>query len=285
MSRKDSKGKVLQKGESQRKDGRYVYRWKDLSGKQKQIYATTLNELRQLEKEVIHQLAMGYSLDSSATLNSVIERWLNVKQDIALSSKRLYELNYSSVIKNSRIGQSKIIKLKKSDILYFLKTLSEERKFKSSTIGTIFAVINQSMQLAYEDGLILRNPCSGIKIAGKNAKSDKIALTSEEENELLYRIQNSSKSKRIYPLVGILLNTGLRISEAVGLTWEDVDIENGFLEINKQVILLQKDKNKKRELTVTPPKSEAGVRRVYMTDFVKELFIMQKEISNNTKFE
>lgn len=281
MSRKDSKGKVLNKGESQRSDGRYVYRWKDVSGKQKQVYAKTLNELRQLEKDIICQATMGVSLDTSATLNSVIEKWLNTKQDIALSSKRLYELNYSSIIKDAKLGQTKIVKIKKSDVLYFLKFLSEEKDLKTSTIGTIFTVITQSMQLAYEDGLILRNPCWGIKINNKES-AEKTALTPEEEDELLYRIQNS-RSQRFYPLVGILLNTGIRVSEAVGLTWNDVDMENGFFEVNKQIILLQKDDNdKKRELTVTPPKSEAGIRRIYMTDYVKHLFQMQKQISDDT---
>ena len=52
MSRKDVKGRVLQKGESQRKDGRYVYRYTE-RGETKSIYAKTLNELRQKEKELL----------------------------------------------------------------------------------------------------------------------------------------------------------------------------------------------------------------------------------------
>lgn len=137
------------------------------------------------------------------------------------------------------------------------------------------------MQLAYEDGLIIRNPCSGIKIGDRNSKT-KISLTPAQEAELLDRIKNSSKSKRMYPLIGILLNTGLRISEAAGLTWEDVDIENGFLVINKQVVSLRSDNEQKQRPTVTTPKSNAGIRKIYMTDYVKSLFLMQQEISKET---
>ena len=50
--RKDSKGKVLEKGESQRKDGSYMYRWTDISGKRKTVYANTLNELREKELDI-----------------------------------------------------------------------------------------------------------------------------------------------------------------------------------------------------------------------------------------
>ena len=51
-SRKDNKGRVLEKGESQRTDGTYMYRWTDLSKKRQTIYARTLNELRQKELQV-----------------------------------------------------------------------------------------------------------------------------------------------------------------------------------------------------------------------------------------
>lgn len=239
------------------------------------------NELRKLEKDIIAKEALGVSLDDNVLLNTVIEKWLITKQDIASTSKMVYELNYLRQIKNSKIGQMKITKIKKTDILYFLKTLSEEKHLKGSTVNTIFTVVTQSMQLAYEDGLIMRNPCSGIKITNKTSNSERPTLTTEQEEELLYRIQNSSRSKKIYPLVGILLNTGLRIGEAVGLTWDDVDIENGFIDINKQIVSLKNKDSGKYELIVKAPKSESGTRRIYMTDFVKDLFVLQKEISDN----
>ena len=53
-SRKDSKGRVLRKGESQRQsDGRYIYQYTDPSGKRKVVYARNLLELREKEKELI----------------------------------------------------------------------------------------------------------------------------------------------------------------------------------------------------------------------------------------
>lgn len=132
------------------------------------------------------------------------------------------------------------------------------------------------MQLAYDDGLIARNPCQSIKITNKKSSS-KIALTPKQEEELLDRINNSPKSERIYPLVAILLNTGLRISEAIGLTWDDVDIDNGIIFINKQAIRL-KNHETKQSLTISKPKTDAGIRTIYMTEYVKEL------LDNNNKF-
>ena len=53
-SRKDSKGRALRKGESQRKsDGRYIYQYTDPNGKRRMIYARDLPELREKEQKLV----------------------------------------------------------------------------------------------------------------------------------------------------------------------------------------------------------------------------------------
>ena len=52
VKRKDSNGRALEKGESQRKNGTYMYRWTDISKNRRTIYANTLQELREKELEV-----------------------------------------------------------------------------------------------------------------------------------------------------------------------------------------------------------------------------------------
>lgn len=50
--RKDSKGRVLRKGEDERKDGRYQYRYTTYKGKRGYVYAETLQELREKEAQI-----------------------------------------------------------------------------------------------------------------------------------------------------------------------------------------------------------------------------------------
>lgn len=50
--RKDNKGRILNTGENQRKDGSYQYRYIDYIGKRQTIYAPTLKELRDKEKDI-----------------------------------------------------------------------------------------------------------------------------------------------------------------------------------------------------------------------------------------
>ena len=51
--RKDNKGRVLKDGESQRKDGRYQFRWTDCFGKRHTIYADDLKNLREKKKQLL----------------------------------------------------------------------------------------------------------------------------------------------------------------------------------------------------------------------------------------
>ena len=275
MKRKDRKGRVLLKGESVRKDGRYVYRFKDYNGKEKAVYSTDLNELREKEAQINKKIMIGIS-NETKTLNDLVLSWLVLKQNISMSSRQLYETLFSSAIAPSKLGKMQISQINTSDVMLFISYLQNDKHLKQTTISTIYTIINQSLQLAYNDGLILKNPAASIKVS-KKTTNIKDALTDEQSAELLRRIKNDKNIAMYYPLVGILLTTGLRISEAAGLTWNDVDTDNGIISINKQLILLKHDNNDKKRLTVSSPKTASGNRKLYMTDFVREMFIMQKE--------
>ena len=74
--RKDNKGRILKKGESQRKDGVYMYRWTDVNSERKTIYASDLNELRQQENEILIEISNGITR-SDIKLNNQIELYLS----------------------------------------------------------------------------------------------------------------------------------------------------------------------------------------------------------------
>ena len=89
-SRKDSKGRALRKGESQRKgDGRYIYQFTDPNGKRRVIYANDLLELREKEKTLMKDQLDG--LDSycsgKTTLNYVFDRYISTKFDLKQNTK------------------------------------------------------------------------------------------------------------------------------------------------------------------------------------------------------
>lgn len=273
--RKDNKNRVLKNGETQRKDLTYMYRWTNHKGEREYVYANTLDELRKIEEKIAKEMANGISR-TNITLNEQIELYLKIKNNLALSTRENYQYYYKHSIKESRIGKMKVIDLKKSDILQFYKGLSEEENYSSGTIKILHKIIHPALDLACDDNVIGKNPSDGCTKEYAESEEKKYALTPEEEIEFLERIRLRPKMRRYYPLYAILLKTGLRISEAVGLTWDDVDLDNRKIDINHQIQYRQS--NGKMQFYATATKTNAGKRIIPMTDEVYELFMEQRKV-------
>ena len=81
--RKDHRGRILKKGESQRKDRTYQYRYLDPFGKRRYVYAETLQELREKEAEIQRDLADGIrTVDGGLTVLELRERYLAQSDEI-----------------------------------------------------------------------------------------------------------------------------------------------------------------------------------------------------------
>ena len=79
--RKDSKGRVLRKGEDERKDGRYQYRYTTYKGKRGYVYAETLQELREKEAQIEQDIRDGIDYDArDITILEMIDKWLEIKR-------------------------------------------------------------------------------------------------------------------------------------------------------------------------------------------------------------
>lgn len=79
--RKDNKGRILKTGESQRKDWIYQYRYTDFRGKRQSVYAPTLQELRQKEKEIQKQVDDGIDYEAGQiTVIELLEKYISLKK-------------------------------------------------------------------------------------------------------------------------------------------------------------------------------------------------------------
>lgn len=97
-----------------------------------------------------------------------------------------------------------------------------------------------------------------------NNTEPKIVLTDKQTDALLHFLQTDCTYQKHYHAVTVLLNTGLRISELCGLTVDDIDFENGFINISHQIIF---DKGRYR---TESPKTDCGVRKIPMTESVRK---------------
>ena len=272
--RKDNKGRVLRKGETQRKDGTYMYRWGNPAGKRECVYAQTLADLREMEQEIGREVAIGVCR-KSYTVNEQIERYLKTKIRLANSTRENYRYYFEHIIKDSPIGRAKVVDIRKSDILIFYHSLTEHG-LSAGTIKIIHKIIRPALQLACDDDVIMKNPADGCTREYAEDMEKKYALTFEEEKEFLDRIKMRPRMKRYYPMYAIMLQTGLRISEVVGLTWDDVDMEKKEIYVNHQVQYRKVQGDMKLYANTT--KTSAGKRVIPMTDQLYSLFIEQRKI-------
>ena len=264
-NRKDAKGRVLKAGESQRKDGTYMYRYTDVRGKRRSIYSPDLQELRKKEKAIQKDLDDGIDYAAgNITVFELIEKYLKIKQGIKPQSATQYRYKLNQ-IKSSDFGNKKISTIKKSDVVEWVVSLYDAGK-KPSTIKDYIGLLKPAFAQACDDDILRRNPFEfKIKDYIPSSESKAIALTDEEQKLFMEFVQGDSKYKKYYDEFLVMLETGLRISELRGLTFSDLDFQNRKIYVTHQL-----SAGGKNRLHVIEPKSKKGYRTLYMTDTVYE---------------
>ena len=269
-SRKDNKGRVLEKGESQRNDGTYMYRWTDLSKKRQTIYARTLNELRQKKLQVTKtEIISGVSWESNKiTVRELIERYLSLKKvRITTEQKYRYLINMLDKI---QILDIPIKCIKTSLAKQYMITLSN-MGYSYGTVQNAKTLLKPAFQMAVEDDYIVKNPfLFTLSNIIENDSKQRFSMSEEEENHYIEFISNHGWFRHIYDDVVILLNTGMRVSELYGLTFKDVDLKNRRINVNKQLHRID------GKYVVLPPKSKAGNRILAMNDATRKAFMHKR---------
>ena len=287
--RRDNKNRKLWTGESQDKDGRYVYKYTDAFGKRKALYSWRLTEadaapkgkrkdlsLREKEKVLQKEVSDGIVPDGgNMTVLELVKRYVSQKRGVRHNTEANYKF-VINIIAKEPFGQKRIDKVKLSDAKAWLIKLQDDGR-GYSTIHTVRGVIRPAFQMAMDDDLIRRNPfefqlCTVVV----NDSVTREAITRKQERQFLDFIKNDKHFCRYYDGIYILFHTGLRISEFVGLTIADIDFKNRKINVDHQ---LQRKRN--MEYIIEETTTEAGVRQIPMTDDVYECF--QRIVANRKK--
>lgn len=286
--RRDDKGRLLRTGEYQRKDGRYVYKYKDCSGQVRCLYASRLESkdpyhegrkrlpaLRELEEELLQNQWNGLlDFGGDITVLELAERYVETRQSVRESTRAGYK-TVLNILRKDPFGGIRIDKVKLSDAkLWILKLNKDGRRY--SSIHTIRGVLRPAFNMALEDDLIRKNPFEfplGSVVADDSKKRE--ALTPEQEETFLNFVKEDQHFSKYYDGIYVLLNTGLRISEFCGLTPEDVDFEKECIHVRGQLV-----RPSNMITAYEPTKTVSGVRDVPMSEEVMECF---RRITENRK--
>jgi Site-specific recombinase XerD len=288
-ARKDHRGRALWRGESQRKsDFSYVYTYTDPFGRRRYIYAKELKTLREKENKLKKDQLDGLDIyvAGSASINYVFDRYISTKYDLRKSTRANYIYMYDRFVRDG-FGTRKIGDIKYSDIRYFYYYLLNECNLQANTVDSIHTMLHPTFQLAVRDEIIRNNPTSGVmaeikKKAGKN-KGIRHALTLEQQRAFINYIESNPIYFHWWPLFTVLLGTGGRIGEIIGLRWEDVDFENRLLNINHSVSYYARE-DRKSYFGVSLPKTDAGIRIIPMMERVYEAFQEEYEVQKENGF-
>ena len=280
--RKDTKGKVLHKGEDYKKEKKlYRYSYTDPLGKRRCIYSKDLGELREKEKQLQRDQLDGLDMyvQGKADVNFAFDRYIATKTELRSSTRTNYLYTYDRYVRNG-FGKKKLSSVRYSDVVLFYNALLG-KGLSVSTVDSVHTVLRPTFQLAVRDNVIRNNPADGA-MAEVNKKWDgetgvRHALTIEEERAFLDCL-NLQKNLKWKPLFTVMFGTGCRIGEVIGLRWDDADMDNGIITIDHDVTYYPRsDKNYKCEYELALPKTEAGIRTIPMLKKVKEALELEKE--------
>ncbi len=290
-SRKDHKGRALRKGESQRQsDLMYIYTYNDPSGKRRYVYAKSLQQLREKENKLLRdQLdSLDVYAAGNSDLNFVFDRYIATKTELRQTTYTNYIYMYNRFVRNE-FGKRKIGTIKYSDVLYFYRHLVNDLHLQINTLETIHTILHPTFQLAVRDEIIRRNPSDGIMadIKKKSGADYNVrhALTLEQQRAFINYMVDNPFFYHWHPLFTVLLGTGCRIGEVIGLRWEDIDLEKRMISINHSVTYYPRIKDGyKCQFTVSLPKTKAGIRTIPMMDAVYKAFLEEYEIQKENGF-
>lgn len=292
-TRRDSKHRVLRRGESIRQDGRYQFKY-HVNGKAHFVYSWRLEptdklpvgkkpclSLRELEKQI------GYDLDNrldpvgkNITVNELVDRYLATKTGVKYNTQMNYNF-VKNILKTHPFGDTKISRVKTSDAKLFLIKLQQEDGRGYSSVKTIRGVLRPAFQMAVDDDVLNKNPF-GFQLAGVvvNDSVTREAITKEQMNKFLKFVHDDNVYCKYYEVIYILFHTGMRISEFCGLTISDIDLENNIVNIDHQ---LQRTSDMKYISDTT--KTDAGTRKLPITQDVADCFRAILEDRKKPKYE
>lgn len=261
--RKDSKGRVLKTGESQRKDGIYQYRYTDCRGKRQCVYAPTLQELRQKEKAIQKQIDDGIDYEAGQiTVIELLEKYISLKKGVRYNTQVGYNF-VLNLVKKEDFGHRKISTIKVSDAKqWFAKLQKDGRGY--STITSVRGVIKPAFQMACDEDAIRKNPfIFKLTDVVVNDTVPRAALTEEQLDIWMNFIKGDKTYSKYYDEFVVLLETGMRVSEFCGLTRKDLDFKNRRIRVDHQLV-----RERSGKYYVEETKTSSGCRYLPMTDVV-----------------
>ena len=256
---KSLKGKELGKGIGQRKDGLYYARCTDKAGKRLEKCFQNLRDAQNWQKEQqFHQLYPSIKPKPvPMTVNAWETFWReNLLTGLAANTIRNYRERYEKNVKPI-LGDMLLTDVKPMHCKTVLNSMTVS--YAGSTIRQTYITMGTMFKAAKENGLIDTHPLDGVRFEASVKAPDEIHFLTVTEQA---KFMEAARHSHNYAQYALILETGLRTGEMIGLTWDAIDWERHTLTVNKTLEF----RYKQQEWRAGPPKTKKSYRTIPLTD-------------------
>ena len=260
---KSLRGKECGKGICQRRDGLYSARFVSSEGKRQVKCFSSLPEARNwLEDAKYADRHEDVFAPPDMTVTEWFEFWIShIVGDLASNTKRNYRERYKQNI------QPIIGKMLLSDVkpMHCKKVLlSMDADYAGSTIRQTYITMGTMFKAAKMNDLIAKHPMDGVRFTKPVRATDDIKFLTRDEQRVFLETAKRSHNYNQYALI---LETGLRTGEMIGLTWDAIDFEKRTLTVNKTLEF----RHGEQYWRAGPPKTQHSYRTMPLTDRAYEI--------------
>jgi integrase len=251
-----------------RTDGTFEARYtigKDINGKQRQksVYgkseADVIERLDRLKKDL---WTGTYIEQSNIYLGEWLKQWMEVykKKTLRATTYECYQMYLQKHIYKNDISCLRLVDLKPFHIQRFYNDLDD--KLASASIRKVHNILKSALTQAFKNDLIASNPAA--KVTPPTMTRPQIEILSQEEQEIFIKALEGHTLK---PLFLLLMQTGLRIGEALALRWDCIDVKKNMTltvkgTCRRVITKFDGSSGTKSEMIFQEPKTKNSIRTV-----------------------
>lgn len=257
--------------------GRFTYH-----GTPYTMYDKTLKGIQKKLAEKRYEAEHGLEYKAAkTTLNDWFEVWLHDYKlnKIKPTSRQNYENLYDCQLRNTLgpfyLSQIKPIQIQKVYNDFMAKGLS------SKYLHCMNAILYNLFDMAVRNELLQKNPCDGV-IKPPLGHTERRVLSLEEQSRFLRFIRQEQWAFS-EPTLTVLLGTGMRVGELLGLNWEDLDFEHKTISISKTMVYVKNRDTGKFQFAVQTPKTRHGRRTIPMQKHVEQALLRQRALQQTLR--
>ena len=249
-----------------------------VSGKTRQEVSDRLAELR------VQYRRGEYVKRNDVTVEEWVREWLVIKVKPNVEPATYYD--YESKMINHLYPYIGNIKLQDLDRMTIEAAYAEafkpehkkarfkEKGFSLSTAKTTSGLFKRSLQYAVDCNILAKNPHNGVELARFKPPKQTHAHSKEEQKLIIEKCKYATSNQRIFYF---LISTGMRFGEAAALSWDDIDLHAGRININKTTTIID-GKTQIKQKT----KTQASVRTIFVGENVRDWLKWHKKHSDNS---